>query len=130
MKILVCGLPGAGKTTLATQLAKQLNAIHLNSDRMAAEELTTFGLLERQLPEIDSKLQAYKLKFISNIIDDAGHTVIIDFVCNTNMIQRIVDPDVIVWLDTKPGTFERPLSCIRLADYAYNIENVIRRLNA
>jgi adenylylsulfate kinase len=31
-KILVMGLPGAGKTTLATALARRLNAVHFNAD--------------------------------------------------------------------------------------------------
>ena len=31
-KILVCGLPGAGKTFLSTRLAKRIGAVHLNAD--------------------------------------------------------------------------------------------------
>ena len=31
-KILVCGLPGAGKTYLSTRLAKRIGAVHLNAD--------------------------------------------------------------------------------------------------
>ena len=35
-KILVMGLPGAGKTTLATALAPRLNAVHFNADAVRA----------------------------------------------------------------------------------------------
>jgi len=35
-KILVMGLPGAGKTTLSRQLATRLNAVHLNADEIRA----------------------------------------------------------------------------------------------
>jgi adenylate kinase family enzyme len=31
-KILIMGLPTAGKTTLAKVLARRLNAVHLNAD--------------------------------------------------------------------------------------------------
>jgi len=32
MLIIVCGLPGSGKTTLAERLAKKIGAVHLSSD--------------------------------------------------------------------------------------------------
>ena len=35
-KILIMGLPGAGKTTLATALAPRLNAVHFNADAVRA----------------------------------------------------------------------------------------------
>ena len=34
MKILVMGLPGAGKTTLASKLASLINAKWLNADKI------------------------------------------------------------------------------------------------
>ncbi|HXH20371.1 MAG TPA: ATP-binding protein [Chitinophagales bacterium] len=34
MVILIIGLPGSGKTFFAERLAKKLNAVHLNSDRV------------------------------------------------------------------------------------------------
>ena len=35
-KILIMGLPGAGKTTLAQALAPRLNAVHFNADAVRA----------------------------------------------------------------------------------------------
>ena len=37
MIIQVIGLPGAGKTTFAKELADRINAIHLNADEVRAE---------------------------------------------------------------------------------------------
>ena len=34
MKILIMGLPGAGKTTLASKLVKKINAKWLNADQV------------------------------------------------------------------------------------------------
>ncbi len=36
-RILIMGLPGSGKTTLATVLAKTLNASHFNADAVRAQ---------------------------------------------------------------------------------------------
>jgi len=36
--IIVCGLPGSGKTTFAIALARAIGAVHLNTDRIRAAE--------------------------------------------------------------------------------------------
>jgi len=42
-KILIMGLPGAGKTTLAKHLAPRLNAVHFNADDDRANVNKNFG---------------------------------------------------------------------------------------
>ena len=37
MKILICGLPGSGKTTLAEPFAKLIGAVHINADAVRKE---------------------------------------------------------------------------------------------
>ena len=43
------GLPGAGKTTLAKELAKMLNAVHFNADEIRKEinKDLTFSIQDR-----------------------------------------------------------------------------------
>ena len=54
MLILIVGLPGTGKTTLALELAKEINAIHLNSDMIR----TSLG--QRGKYDAASKAAVYK----------------------------------------------------------------------
>ena len=45
-KILILGLPGAGKTTLANELAPRLNAVHFNADDVRANVNKDLGFSE------------------------------------------------------------------------------------
>ena len=45
-KILIMGLPGAGKTTLARLLAPRLNALHYNADDVRAQINKDLGFSE------------------------------------------------------------------------------------
>lgn len=45
-KILIMGLPGAGKTTLANGLAPRLNAAHFNADEVRANINKDLGFSE------------------------------------------------------------------------------------
>ena len=50
-KILIMGLPGAGKTTLATLLARRLNAAHFNADDVRREINKDLGFSESDRTE-------------------------------------------------------------------------------
>ena len=41
MLIIVCGLPGTGKTTLAKALSERFSAVHLSSDRIRKEMMAS-----------------------------------------------------------------------------------------
>jgi predicted kinase len=53
MLIIVCGLPGSGKTTLSAELAKKLRATHFSSDAVRKDLLSRPGYSE------DEKQQVY-----------------------------------------------------------------------
>jgi adenylylsulfate kinase len=101
LKILIMGLPGAGKTWLAERLQKHLDCAWFNADevrRMAND--WEFG-------EEARIRQARRMRNLANYEKGCGRTVICDFVCPTELTRHIFEADYTVWLDTiDEGRFE------------------------
>ncbi len=57
MLIIICGLPGTGKTTMARALAKRLGFVHLNTDIIRKKYFKQRKYSERE------KMQVYALMF-------------------------------------------------------------------
>lgn len=101
-KILIMGLPGAGKTTLARQLAKRLKAVHWNADDVRANINKDLGFTEADRIE-----QARRMGWLCDRAVEAGHWAIADFVCPTPETRRAFGNAWVVWVDTiKEGRFE------------------------
>ena len=99
--ILIMGLPGAGKTTLANELAKLINSKRLNADeiRKAANDW--------DFSEEGRKRQAKRMSDAALKLKNEGNNVIADFICPTAEARKLFPADYIAWVDTiKKGRFE------------------------
>ncbi len=100
-KILVMGLPGAGKSYLSRILAPMIDAIWLNADQVRKDandwDFSPDGRLR----------QSKRMKDLSERFLKKGKHVIADFVCPTEKTRDDFKPDFLVFMDTiKKGRFE------------------------
>ena len=99
--ILIMGLPGAGKTTLAEELAPKLKAKRLNADevRKAANDW--------DFSEEGRKRQAKRMADFALELKNKGNYVVADFICPTPEARKLFPADFVIWVDTiKEGRFE------------------------
>ena len=105
MKILICGLPGSGKTTLAEPLAKTLNAIWLNADAIRTKYEGS-DTNKWDFSEAGRLRQADRMRYLADGAVMSGKLVVADFVCPTDATREHFQPDFTVWMDTiKEGRF-------------------------
>ena len=95
------GLPGSGKTTLASELAPLINAKRINADevRKAANDW--------DFSKEGRSRQAKRMAGLAKKTKDEGDYVIADFICPTPEARNLFPADYIVWVDTiKKGRFD------------------------
>jgi cytidyltransferase-like protein len=101
-KILIMGLPGAGKTTLATALAPLLNAVIFNADAVRANLSRDLGFSHDDRVE-----HARRMGWMCDRVIEAGGTVVADFVCPTRETRAAFGDAFTIWLDRiESGRFE------------------------
>ena len=108
-KILIMGLPGAGKTTLANTLAPLLNAVVFNADAVRANLSRDLGF------SVEDRVEhARRMGWMCDRVVEAGGTVIADFICPTAETRAVFGDAFTIWVDRiDEGTFRRhqPVVC-------------------
>jgi cytidyltransferase-like protein len=101
-KILIMGLPGAGKTTLATTLAPLLNAVVFNADAVRANLSRDLGF------SLEDRVEhARRMGWMCDRVVEAGGTVIADFICPTEVTREAFGEAFTIWVDRiSEGRFE------------------------
>ena len=95
------GLPGSGKTTLASELVNLLNAKWLNADKIRTE------LNDWDFSEEARLRQAKRMSDLADKYKKEGHHVVADFICPLPETRKLFNADYIVWVDTiKKGRFD------------------------
>jgi adenylylsulfate kinase len=91
MRILVMGLPGSGKTTLAKKLVELLNSIWYNADEVRKLyndwDFSAEGRLRQARRMYELSTSSYG-------------DVVCDFVAPTEEIRTIYNADLTIWMDT------------------------------
>ena len=100
-KILIMGLPGSGKTTLASKLVPLLNAKWLNNDEVR-KVANDWDFSEEARIRQAKRMTDLAEKYIRE-----GHYVVADFICPTPETRELFNADYVVWVDTiDKGRFE------------------------
>jgi adenylylsulfate kinase len=101
-KILIMGLPGSGKTTLAKILAQKLKAVHFNADEVRHNINRDLGFSVS-----DREEHSRRMGWLCDQVVFAGHYAIADFICPTKATRDAFGPSFIIWMNTiRSGRFE------------------------
>lgn len=134
-KILICGLPRAGKTTLAQALVPLLNAVHFNADEVRLEINKDLGFSPKDRLE-----QARRMGWLCSLVTRTGCYAVADFVCPTRETRQafgdafvcyVDTPDENPWGDT--GAMFEPAQTeanyiARTRDAAFHARNIVKWL--
>lgn len=133
-KILIMGLPGSGKTTLAEKLVVKLKAAWFNADAVRQDIYSELGFSEE-----DRLKHAKRMGQLCKWATIGGNYAVADFVCPTQETRKAFDADFVIWVDRimegryedTNKMFERPLNYdIRLTDGTPEewVEKVLEKL--
>ena len=123
------GLPGTGKTTLATELQTKLNSAHFNADKVRA----LFN--DWDFSEEGRIRQSQRMRDLADA--SAVDYVIADFIAPLKQMRDIYAADYVIWMDTiaegrfedTNRMFEPPETYdLRITDFDYAVDDIVKEL--
>jgi adenylylsulfate kinase len=128
-RILIMGLPGAGKTTLAQALQARLNCAWLNADVIRKKYNDwDFGVEGRIR-------QSQRMREQADLV--SSNYVIADFIAPLKQMRDIYAADYVIWMDTitegrfedTNRVFEPPETYdLRITDFDYSVDDITKEL--
>jgi cytidyltransferase-like protein len=117
MIVLIYGLPGSGKTSLAKELVSRTNSIHLNADDVRSDLNSDLGFTMEDRVE-----QSRRMGALARLLDNQGYSVVVDFVCPTEKTREVFGhADYRIWMRrVESGRFE-DTNAIFEESFDYNI---------
>ena len=130
-RILIMGLPGAGKTTLAAKLSKKLgdNCLWLNADAVREQfndwDFSREGRIR----------QSQRMRDLADASDKKY--VLADFVAPLVEMREIFQADFTIWMDTivqgrfadTNSVFDQPLKFdLQIQDFNYDVDDILESL--
>ena len=95
------GLPGSGKTTLASELVPLINAKWLNNDKVR-KDANDWDFSKEGRKRQSKRMADFALK-----MKEDGSYVVADFICPTPEARNLFPADYTIWVDTiKEGRFD------------------------
>lgn len=128
-RILIMGLPGAGKTTLARALQIRLNCAWFNADEIRARYNDWDFSLEGRIR------QSQRMRILAD--DSNSDYVIADFVAPLVKMRTVYNADYTIWMDTISAgrfedtnqVFEPPKTYdLRITNFDYSIDDIVKEL--
>jgi acylphosphatase len=97
IRVLIMGLPGSGKERLAKRVGKLLpNSTVLHSSKIRVKEKDIDYSVDGQMRHAYRMLEYCRLQKKENVI--------IDMSCPLPEMREILNPDIIIWVNTKPSS--------------------------